>query len=80
MLEFRIGTLVKVAEGNPYHTVEQHSAPKRLSYVHYRNISGKAPHYHETLIDNGDVNMLFIIAILRMNRFDGALFQIMASK
>ncbi len=73
MLEIRIGTLVKMTEGNLYHTVEQYSVRKGLAYVHFRNVSGKAPHYHEPFIDNGDVDMLFIITILRMNRFDGVL-------
>jgi mannonate dehydratase len=62
-----------MTKGNLYHTVEQYSVRKGLAYVHFRNVSGKAPHYHETFIDNGDVDMLFIIAILRMNRVEGVL-------
>jgi mannonate dehydratase len=73
MLEFCLGTLAEMAEGNLYHTVEQYSSQKRLAYVHFRNVSGKVPHYHETFIDDGDVDMLRILAILHRNQFDGVL-------
>jgi len=31
------------------------------------------PHYHETFIDEGDVDMIRILSILHRNRFDGVL-------
>jgi mannonate dehydratase len=73
MLEFCLGTLAEMAEGDLYQTVEQYSRQKRLAYVHFRNVSGKAPHYHETFIDDGDVDMLRIVAVLHRNGFDGVL-------
>jgi len=73
MLEFCLGTLAEMSEGNLYDTVEQYSAQKRLAYVHFRNVSGKVPHYHETFIDDGDVDMLRIMAILYKNKFDGVM-------
>ncbi|MDR3793336.1 MAG: mannonate dehydratase [Terracidiphilus sp.] len=73
MLEFCLGTLAEMTEGNLYETVAQYSAQKRLAYVHFRNVHGKAPHYHETFIDDGDVDMLRIVAILHQTGFDGVL-------
>jgi len=71
MLEFCLGTLAEMTEGDIYQTVERYSAEHRLAYVHFRNISGKAPHYHETFIDDGDVDMLRILWILAKNGFEG---------
>ena len=73
MLEFCLGTLAEMTEGDLYATVEQYSSQKRLAYVHFRNVSGKVPHYHETFIDDGDIDMLRILAILHRNEFDGVL-------
>ena len=73
MLEFCLGTLAEMTEGDLYATVEQYSSQKRLAYVHFRNVSGKVPHYHETFIDDGDIDMLRILAILHRNQFDGVL-------
>ncbi len=71
MLEFCLGRLAEMTEGDIYQTVERYSAQHRLAYVHFRNIRGKAPHYHETFIDDGDVDMLRILWILSKNGFDG---------
>jgi|HubBroStandDraft_5_1064220.scaffolds.fasta_scaffold05309_2 mannonate dehydratase len=73
MLEFCLGTLAEMTEGDLYAAVEQYSSQKRLAYVHFRNVSGKVPHYHETFIDDGDIDMLRILAILHRNQFDGVL-------
>jgi len=73
MLEFCLGTLAEMTEGDLYATVEQYSSQKRLAYVHFRNVSGQVPHYHETFIDDGDIDMLRILAILHRNEFDGVL-------
>ena len=73
MLEFCLGTLAEMTEGDLYETVEQYAAQKRLAYVHFRNIHGKVPDYKETFIDDGDVDMLRVMAILYRNRFDGVL-------
>jgi len=34
-------------------------------------VAGKVPHYKETFIDEGDVDMIRILSILQRNRFDG---------
>ncbi len=68
MLEFCLGTLAEMTEGDLYETVDQYSSQHRIAYVHFRNIAGKAPHYHETFIDDGDVDMLRILWILQQER------------
>ena len=41
--------------------------------MHFRNIHGKTPNYHETFVDDGDVDMLRVLRILKQNGFDGVL-------
>ncbi len=73
MLEFCLGTLAEMTEGNLYDTVERYSSQGRIAYVHFRNVRGKVPNYHETFIDDGDIDMLRVLSILHKNRFDGVL-------
>ena len=72
-LEFCVGTLAEMTEGNIYDVVDQYSRQGKLAYVHLRNIHGKAPHYRETFIDDGDVDALRVLDILRQNHFDGVI-------
>ena len=70
-LEFCVGTVAEMADGDVYDAVETYSRQGKLAYVHCRNVRGKAPHYRETFIDDGDVDMLRVLRILRRNGFDG---------
>jgi mannonate dehydratase len=72
-LEFCLGTLAEMTDGNLYEVVDRYSRQQRIAYVHFRNVSGKVPHYHETFIDDGDIDMLRIIAILHRNGYEGVL-------
>jgi mannonate dehydratase len=75
-LEFCLGTLAEmIPQGRDdlYEAVEQYSRQQRLAYVHCRNVTGKAPFYRETFIDDGEVDMLRVLRILRRNGFDGVL-------
>ncbi|RIK72017.1 MAG: D-mannonate dehydratase [Planctomycetota bacterium] len=72
-LEFCIGTIAEMTEGDVYETVDLYSRQRRVAYVHLRNVRGKAPHYQETFIDEGDVDMLRVLQILHANRFDGVI-------
>ena len=72
-LEFCIGTLAEMTEGDIYETVDTYSRQGRLAYVHMRNITGKVPHYRETFIDDGDVDVLRVLRILKQNRFEGVI-------
>ena len=70
-LELCVGTLAEMTEGDIYEVVEQYSRQGKIAYIHLRNIAGKVPHYRETFIDEGDVDMSRILAILQRNQFDG---------
>jgi mannonate dehydratase len=72
-LEFCIGTLAEMAAGDVYAAVDQYSRQKKIAYVHLRNVHGRAPTYHETFIDDGDVDMLRVLRILKTNGYDGVL-------
>ncbi|MFZ1930644.1 MAG: mannonate dehydratase [Candidatus Sulfotelmatobacter sp.] len=72
-LELCVGTLAEMTEGNIYEAVDQYSKQGRIAYIHLRNVVGKVPHYRETFIDEGDVDMIRILAILHRNGFDGVL-------
>jgi mannonate dehydratase len=41
--------------------------------VHFRNVRGKVPHYKETFVDDGEIDMPRIVQILRRNNFQGVL-------
>jgi mannonate dehydratase len=72
-LEFCVGTVAEMADGDVYQAVETFSRQKKLAYVHLRNVSGKAPFYKETFIDDGDVDVLRVLRILKENDFDGVI-------
>ncbi|MDQ2840617.1 MAG: mannonate dehydratase [Acidobacteriota bacterium] len=72
-LEFCVGTLAEMPDGDVYEAVERYSAQGRIAYVHLRNITGKVPHYRETHIDEGDLDVLRIIRILKKNGFSGVI-------
>jgi mannonate dehydratase len=72
-LEFCVGTLAEMSEGDIYETVENYSRRKKLAYVHLRNVRGKVPFYKETFIDDGDVDVLRVLRILKKNNFSGVI-------
>jgi mannonate dehydratase len=62
-----------MAEGNVYEAIEQYSRQGKIAYIHLRNVIGKAPHYRETFIDEGDVDMIRVLSILKRNGFNGVI-------
>jgi mannonate dehydratase len=72
-LEFCIGTLAEMTEGDIYETVDHYSRQKKLAYVHCRNVEGKVPRYRETFIDDGDIDMIRVLQILKRNEYNGVL-------
>lgn len=70
-LEFCLGTLSEMTEGDIYQTVETYSRQQRLAYVHCRNVTGKVPYYRETFIDDGDIDVLRVLRILQQTGFEG---------
>ena len=72
-LEFCIGTLAEMTDGDVYEATDHYSRQGKLAYVHFRNVAGKAPHYRETFVDDGEIDMLRILRILKRNGFRGVI-------
>jgi mannonate dehydratase len=72
-LEFCVGTIAEMADGDVYEALENYSRQQKLAYVHLRNIHGKVPFYKETFIDDGDVDALRVLRILKQNHFTGVI-------
>ncbi len=72
-LEFCIGSLAEMTEGDIYDTVDRYSRQHRLGYIHLRNVRDKVPHYKETFIDDGEIDVLRVLAILDQNKFEGVI-------
>ncbi|MCC6483854.1 MAG: mannonate dehydratase [Armatimonadetes bacterium] len=72
-MEFCIGTLAEMADGDIYDVIDRYSASGRIFYVHLRNIRGKVPNYHEVFIDEGDVDMIRALRILHNNSYEGVI-------
>jgi len=72
-LELCVGTIAEMSEGDVYEAVDRYSRQGNIAYLHLRNVAGKVPHYKETFIDEGDVDMIRILSILERNHFDGVI-------
>lgn len=72
-LEFCLGTLAEMSEGDIYEVTDNYTKQNRVAYIHFRNVKGIVPHYKETFIDEGDIDMKKIVNILRKNKFEGVL-------
>jgi mannonate dehydratase len=72
-LEFCVGTIAEMTDGDVYKVTEQYSAQGKLAYVHLRNVKGKIPRYHEVFIDEGDIDVPRIMRILKRNGYAGVL-------
>ena len=72
-LEFCVGSIAEMTEGDVYKAVDMYSRQGKIFYVHLRNVRGKVPSYRETFIDDGDVDILRVLRILKKNKFDGVI-------
>src|ERR1700745_1968751 len=72
-LELCVGTLAEMTEGDIYDAVDAYSKQGKIAYLHLRNVTGEVPHYRDTFIDEGDVDMVRILSILHKNGFDGVI-------
>jgi mannonate dehydratase len=73
MLEFCLGSLQEMREGNVYDSIEQYGRQNKIAYVHFRNVRGKVPSYQEVFVDEGDLDMVRVIRALREVGYDGVL-------
>lgn len=71
--EFCMGTLQEMADSNVLEALDRHSAAGNIGYIHFRNVKGKVPNYREVFVDEGDLNMIEAIKILKKNEYQGIL-------
>ena len=73
-LEFCQGTIAEmVGEMDVYEAIDTYSKAGRIAYVHFRNVRGKVPEYHEVFVDEGDVDMVRALRIYHRNGYDGVI-------
>ncbi|HKK62478.1 MAG TPA: mannonate dehydratase [Bacteroidales bacterium] len=70
-LEFCLGTISEMTEGDVYEATDIYSSQNKIAYVHFRNVKGKVPRYKEVFVDEGDIDMLKILKILQKNNYQG---------
>lgn len=72
-LEFCLGTLQEMTEGNIYDSIDTYGNQNKLAYVHFRNVKGKVPDYQEVFVDEGDINMVKVLKLLKKQNYEGVL-------
>jgi mannonate dehydratase len=72
-LEFCLGSIAEMTEGDVHEATDFYSKQNRIAYIHFRNVVGKVPNYKEVFVDEGDIDMIRIIRILKKNNFLGVL-------
>jgi len=72
-LEFCLGTIAEMTEGDVHEAIDRYAAQNALAYIHFRNVCGKVPNYHEVFVDEGDIDMFRVLRILRKHSYDGVL-------
>jgi len=70
-LELCLGTVAEMTEGSVYETVDRYTRSDAVAYIHLGNVAGKVPHYRETFIDEGDIDVLRVLGILKRNNYRG---------
>lgn len=72
-LEFCVGSLQEMPDGDIYETTRHFARAGRIAYVHFRNVKGQIPHYEEAFVDDGDIDMAEIVRILHEEEYEGVL-------
>ncbi len=72
-LEFCVGSLAEMPDGDVYETTRRLPVETPIAYVHFRNVRGKVPNYVETFVDDGDVDMAASWRVLHEEGYDGIL-------
>ncbi len=72
-LEFCLGSIAEMTEGDVLEATDFYSKQNSIAYIHFRNVLGKVPNYKEVFVDEGDIDMIQILRILKRNSFKGVL-------
>ena len=68
-----MGTIQEMSEGNIYESLDNYTKQKKICYIHFRNVKGKVPKYQEVFVDEGDIDMIRVLKILKKNHYEGIL-------
>ncbi len=71
--ELCLGTVQEMAESDVYALTESLAQQNRIGYIHFRNVVGKMPRYHEVFVDEGDIDLPRIMKILVDAGFNGVI-------
>ena len=74
-IEMCLGSIQEMEEDGLEDYLDKYSRDNRIGYIHFRNVIGKVPNYIEAFVDDGDINMVNIIKILKKIITMGLLFQ-----
>jgi mannonate dehydratase len=72
-LEFCQGTIAEMTTGDVYEAIDRYTKQDAIAYVHFRNVRGKVPEYHEVFVDEGDVDMIKALRTYHRNGYDGVM-------
>jgi mannonate dehydratase len=73
-LEFCQGTTAEMhGEMDVYEAIDRYAGQGKIGYVHFRNVRGKVPNYHEVFLDEGDVDMIRALRLYHKHNFDGVI-------
>jgi mannonate dehydratase len=71
--EFCMGTIQEMEGSDVYALLDKYTKENRIGYIHFRNVIGKVPYYREAFVDEGDIDMIKALKILKANRYNGVL-------
>ena len=72
-IEMCLGSIQEMEEDGLEDYLNKYSRDNRIGYIHFRNVIGKVPNYIEAFVDDGDINMVNIIKILKKNNYNGVI-------
>lgn len=75
-LEFCQGTIAEMTSDagmSVYDAISEYGASGAIGYVHFRNVRGIVPEYHEVFLDEGDVDMARCLRLYRDAGYEGLL-------
>ena len=72
-IELCMGTVQEMAGSNVYDVLDKYSKMDKIGYIHFRNVVGKVPNYREAFVDEGDIDMLKALQVLKDNNYKGVL-------
>ncbi len=71
--EFCMGSIQEMKTGSIYEAIERFAPQDKLAYIHFRNVKGKVPHYVEAFVDDGDIDMMRCLRLLKKYDYHGVL-------